>query len=218
MLNGKEINYTKLKQREIYFHCLYPQKIPKCYQYWKDILGKEILTIDMYQTISKTIQGNKQKDFHWKCFHRAIYSETRLQQMGKSNGTCKLCHISVETTCHLLYHCQCINQVWRLLEQKIVELLNIIIDINLCSVIYGIKHGDSKNGKNNEIVINSLLQEAKWQIWKNRNHVKYGEKNTLPVDQLFNKIVKGCKREFELYKNAQRFEIDEFFINIIGNF
>ena len=144
MLNGKEIDNSNLKHREIYFHCLYPQKMPKCYQYWKDILGKETSTKNMYQIISKTIQGNKQKDFHWKCFHRAVYSETRLQQMGKSNGTCKLCNISLETTCHLLYHCQCINYVWRLIEGKVTEMLNVIIDINLCSVIYGIKQGESK--------------------------------------------------------------------------
>jgi hypothetical protein len=45
--------------------------------------------------------------FQWKCLHIIVYSEYRLQKMGKSNGKyickCHLCKNEIESLIHLFY-------------------------------------------------------------------------------------------------------------------
>ena len=35
--------------------------------------------------------------FQWKCLHHIVYSEYRLQKMGKSNGQCHFCKNEIES-------------------------------------------------------------------------------------------------------------------------
>ena len=49
--------------------------------------------------------NRKSFDFHFKYNHRAVYTESRLKQMGRSDGNCKLCKTKTEDLCHLLFEC-----------------------------------------------------------------------------------------------------------------
>ena len=85
-LNNSDRDFWKLKTKEIYFHCLYPIKKPKCIEAWESILHCEISWKDVCKIINKSIQGNKQKQLHWKIIQRALYSEVRLEKIGKSTN------------------------------------------------------------------------------------------------------------------------------------
>jgi hypothetical protein len=49
--------------------------------------------------------------FQWKCLHNIVYSEYRLQKMGKSNGRCHFCKNEIESLMHLFYRCHKIKHV-----------------------------------------------------------------------------------------------------------
>ena len=197
---GKEICLKKVKFKELYFNCLYPANQPKCIIKWQNILGHNVDWKRVCTNLKHSIQGRKQKEFHYKCLHRSIYSEMRLKLMNKSNGVCKLCVSFDETTCHMLYICPSIQQIWLLLEAKIFELTNIRINITVEIVIFGYYENEEKN-RDIQNVINCAIYETKWQIWKHRNDVKYGKKDKVPVNQLMNKIIRQIKTQLELYKN-----------------
>ena len=59
-------------------------------------------------------QNSKCIDFHWKIIQRAIYSESRLQKMKRSDGKCILCKNEIETICHLLFECDKIAPLWKI--------------------------------------------------------------------------------------------------------
>ena len=46
-------------------------------------------------------------------------------------------------------------------------------ELSILEVIFGLYKDEHKKYK---FVGNALIQEAKWQIWKNRCNVKYGKK------------------------------------------
>ena len=54
--------------------------------------------------------------FKWKCLHIIVYSEYRLQKMGKSIGKyickCHLCKNEIDSLIHLFYKCHKIKHVW----------------------------------------------------------------------------------------------------------
>jgi hypothetical protein len=47
----------------------------------------------------------------WECVHNIVYSEYRLQIMGKSNGQCHFCKNEIESLMHLFYRCHKIKHV-----------------------------------------------------------------------------------------------------------
>ena len=60
-INGKGTDPLKLVTNEIYYHCLYLQKIPNCIDSWNRLLGKENNWNMASQNIIKSIQGKKTK-------------------------------------------------------------------------------------------------------------------------------------------------------------
>ena len=71
--------------------------------------------------------------FQWKCINFIIYTESRLQKMGKSNGFCHFCKNNTETLQHLFFQC--------LKIKSIIEELNTII-IALCDQNYVLNEED----------------------------------------------------------------------------
>ena len=101
MLDNSIISLKNVKQKDIYFACLYPITYPSCIPAWKNIFNKNI-DIKTLQVKNDCIFNKKAVDFHWKVIHRSVYTESRLSKMNRSNGVCKLCHTHIETLCHLL--------------------------------------------------------------------------------------------------------------------
>ena len=203
-VDEKNLTIEDLKFKEIYFDTLYPVKKPTCIPSWEARFSKEI---DLKQTVKRSsysIQGNKQDDFHWKVFHRAVYSEMRLNRMGKSNGVCRICNTHNEDLCHLVYFCQKINQVWEKIEQKLENILDTIITLDIETVILGSNSNETDIPKTHHYIANLFIFETKWQLWKNRNCVKYGNKATLNVEELYYKICDACKQQYSLLQATNK--------------
>ena len=71
--------------------------------------------------------------FQWKCIHFIIYTESRLQKMGKSNGLCHFGNNNTETPQHLFFQCLKIKPI-------IEELITMIIA--LCDQNYVLNEED----------------------------------------------------------------------------
>ena len=90
-VNNREVRSLRdLRFKEIYYHNFYPVNMPKCIETWARKLETEIDWRKVCQIMLESVQGRKQNDFHWKCIHRGVFTETRLKKMNRSNGICTL--------------------------------------------------------------------------------------------------------------------------------
>ena len=198
LVNNSEIDPQKFKSKEIYYHCLYPVKIPKFIETWETKLNLEINWKEIFNILSTSIQENKQKQLHWKIIHRAIYTESKLASMGKSNGICKLCNDEVEDLQHLFYNCKQINNIWRSLENLISNKYGFDVLFGVCNILFGINEPILKDYNH---LINLAILECKWQIWKNRNNVKFGKKESLSHLNIFENVKYACSKKLQLVSN-----------------
>ena len=90
-------------------------------------------------------QSNKIKckqsiiQFQWKCLHNIVYSEYRLQKIGKSNGQCHFCKNKIESLMHLFYRCHKIKHVLDELKHifnSIFEKNIVLVENNLIIGVY----------------------------------------------------------------------------------
>ena len=111
--------------------------------------------------------------------------------MRRSDGFCKICKNYTETTSHLLYECNMIRELWLKISQNISNMINFDVILDKCICVIGFYHHDNEHIAN---FVNIILGEANWQIWKHRNEVKFGKKEVLNKDVLFNKIFRSCQQ------------------------
>lgn len=204
-LNNKTISLDKLKTKEIYLHCLYPLKRPSCIEAWESCLNLIINWDKVCKIVNHSFQARKQKQFHWKSVHRCIYTEDRLKQMGKSNGICKICNENVETICHLLCDCIVVKPVWSKMESIIKNVTGINIVLDNESKIFGVCVDELREIN---YIINLIIYETKWQIWKNRNCVRYGKNISLESSNIVRNIEIGYKI------TAQHFKLTKYCTNL----
>ena len=86
-----------------------------------------------------------------------------------------------------------------MIEQKLSNVLNTFVLIDLETVIFGNDIDEPEFPKSNHYIVNLFLYETKWQLWKNRNNVKFGKESTLTVEKLYEKISSACKEESNLF-------------------
>ena len=115
-IENVEIPIEKLKSRNLYFHNLYPRSTPTCCSAWEKNFENKIDWKHIFERVHSTIHIPKIKAFHYKCIHRAIYTECRLKKMKKSDGCCVVCKKADESTCHMFYDCENIVEFWNNLE------------------------------------------------------------------------------------------------------
>ena len=190
--NGKQIEFLKVKFKDIYFKCLYPCQRPTCCAVWEQIFDGIFNWKAIFKTHLSILQSNKKIDFHWKTIHRSIYTEARLAKMKKSNGKCTICKETVETTIHLLHECSIIREIWTKIEKLIQNILGIKVYLDAKIVIFGVTHDDEPAFK---AALNLIILEAKWQIWKHRNNIKYGGQEAKNSTMLVDMIKRNCKAE-----------------------
>lgn len=201
--NDSDIDYKKLQTKSIYYHCLYPTSKPNCIETWEHEFG-ECNWKKIWKIVNNPISHNKKKQLHWKSVHRAIYSETRLERMGKSNGVCTLCKIQDENILHLFVTCTKIKHVWSQIGLWLSDLVNEPIVLNDQVKCFGMWKEELKEVNH---IINLVIIETKWRIWKNRNSVKYGNEKCEELEKLINDIKIGTKediRNFALSKLHKR--------------
>ena len=193
--NNEAIELKQIKQKDLYYLCLYPVNIPKCVENWSRVFHQNLTVQDIFTDYNHTFYNRKSVDFHWKTLHRTIFTETKLKAMKKSDGMCKLCYAEEETICHLLYSCNKIHNVWNKLENFLSKLLEDKITLDVKKVILGYKKFNTPDNNDEKIFFNFMVYNTKWSIWKHRNDVKYGNKKIKNVNVIYDTIVKLCKRD-----------------------
>jgi len=201
-IDNTEVPLKKLKTRDMYLQNLYPVAKPNCTIAWKEIFQKDYEWKQIFNTANASFQTPKVKEFHWKCIHRAVYTECRLKKMKKSNGLCKICHVNEETTCHMLFECHSIRKYWNYLSEICSEILNITYNFDVQQVLFNNKESINETTNN---VLNFVTLESKWQIWKNRSNVKYGNKVHKNNNDILNTVIKQCTQKLEIFKNIEKF-------------
>ena len=201
-INGMDTPLKTLKSRDIYFHNLYPTKKPTCITAWNDIFNQNLDWKHIFNIANTSIQTSKVKEFHWKTIHRAVYTECRLKAMKRSNGICKICNSNEESTCHLLFECDEIKTYWQKLSDILLTKFNVIYLFDIQQILFCNNRTETKVLTD---VINFITAESKWQIWKNRNNVKYGEKHSKESTDILRDTMYQCKQKNETFKQISWF-------------
>ena len=81
------MRYKKVKQKYIFYTCLYPTAPPACVNTWSVVFGAELNMNDIFVQMNISMYKRKCLNFHWKLAHKALFSE-KIQFM---NGNCKIC-------------------------------------------------------------------------------------------------------------------------------
>ena len=198
--NNVDINPLKLTTKEIYYHCLYPCEPPNCINAWKNIF----VSFDwknVCKLLFNPLQSNCKKQYHWRTVHRVLYCEDRLARMGKSNGICTLCNIETEDIVHMLISCDHIKELWTKITVMMNKMFNVNIILDEKNILFGLWVNQLRE-KNH--IVNLIIFETKWQIWKNRNCVKYGKERSKSIDELYRYVNKGIKNDLKLYLDTKR--------------
>ena len=212
-INGKECGINKFKAKDLYYHILYPQKQPNCTAVWNDMLQKELNWSLIFKSRLKAMQDRKRCELHWKIIHRAIYTESRLSKMGRSDGLCKICNQYEETTSHLFYECNLASSLWEYLTRNILCKCNCIFIFTLEDVLFGCQFEGNKGLKD---LVHFLALELKWQLWKNRNNVKYGNKQSMDKENLMKLVLEQCSIHFATIQQCH-INVNEEFASFMFN-
>ena len=167
------------------------------------LLGKIFSINNSTGNIANTsIQTSKVKEFHWKTIHRAVYTECRLRAMKRSNGVCKICNSNEESTCHLLFECGEIRNFWNKLSDILLTKLHVVYPFDIEQILFCNNKTEKKVLSD---VINFITAESKWQIWKNRNNVKYGGKPSKKSGDILRDTIFQCKQKCQTMKLIEKF-------------
>ena len=90
----------------------------------------------------------------------------------------------------MLYYCERINPVWTVIKETVNNIINFEVNIDISMVVLGMS---AREFGISQYIVNLFINEAKWQICKNRNAVKYGKKACITVDKLCATISNGCR-------------------------
>ena len=105
--------------------------------------------------------------------------------MGYSNGLCVICGNAIENTEHLLVDCGKVNNLWKYIEQKLINYDPICGSFTRFNKIAGILKEDQKFDE-----INMILGIVRWEIWKSRCRIQYDndmdKHNSLLKNVIFN--------------------------------
>ena len=89
------------------------------------------------------------------------------------------------------------------MENIIKKILNNVQleNVSIENVIFGVNQSEIQRNESEINVINSIVLETKWQIWKNRNIVKFEKKDSLCVNEIYMHVAKNCQCRFEILLN-----------------
>ena len=173
---------------------------PKAEIKWNDYFHKELPWNEIWKNFrnSDIAITNRMEEFHWKCTHRIIYTESKLHLMNRSNGLCHMCNSETETLPHLFFNCAFSRQLLDIIYTNLYN--NTVFDTtdplgNIDEEIMIL--GDTSNTVMTPIT-NTIIITTKWAIWKVRNIKKFQNKITSPLST-FEIIKNTLKENISLY-------------------
>lgn len=116
---------------------------PNCELKWNIYFNKELPWKQIWSKIYYNFASRKSNQLSWKIIHNIVYTEEKLQKIGRSrNGLCHFCKIQLETLVHLFYGCNVIQELWRRIYNMIQNnarfegLIN--LELNEESILLGL--------------------------------------------------------------------------------
>ena len=162
-LKDGTINLENCKIREIYNLLASDVVKSNAEQSWEAVLGPIDWSV-VYQVQQCSLLERKVRDFRWKVINKCLTTEAKLKHFTDSNGVCKLCELETEDEMHILSDCVSLDNFW----SHIVSLLRRIAEVNVqvqdTLFICGVENND---------LVNVIIEEAKWQVWKRRCLIRY---------------------------------------------
>ena len=131
--------------------------------------------------------------------NRVIHTEQKLALFGLSSGLCKMCNVHQESLVHLLWDRPFAKQIWCKIIPRIELYLLNELDIELVNPIQTVLLGRYTFPSKTKLV-NTLIIETKWMIWKNRNDMKYNN-NISKCNVLLNCIMKNVNNQLHWKKD-----------------
>ena len=117
--------------------------------------------------------------------------------------------------CHLLYECRNVKQIWNNLANQILNKYNCIYHFSIEDVLFGTQDVLNETLKT---FLDYVILEAKWQIWKNRNNVKYGNKHPQNNAYLLKQTIEQCNLQFSTLELCTSFKLDNDLKTLFRNF
>ena len=63
-----------------------------------------------------------------------------------------------------------------------------------------------------------IALEVKWQLWKNRNNVKYGNKQSMNHQQMLKIVLEQCKQQYYVILACKSLKIDKNVLTLLDLF
>lgn len=136
---------------------------------WELIFG-DLNWGTIYKGLWDCLCERKVIEFQWKIIHNGITSETRLKQMNKSDGICKLCQLEEESIRHLLFDCELVQLTWRTIIGWL-KTINNSFKLKETMVLFGLI--ESEELVEHRSLIQYVIFTTNWIIWKRRNKMRY---------------------------------------------
>lgn len=205
----KEIKYAELKLKDIQQIFTIQTKKLICESKWENTLSRGLPWNKIWNCLQKSQASLKAKQFHFKCLHQIVFCEHKLNLLGFSNGICTICGKERETLSHLLWKCEHAQSFWKnivpILDTISVNTLNIDLPNPETVVLLGFFNNPVKCK-----IINTIVFETKWYIWKSRNSIKH-ENVHIDIRLSLLYIRKSVIDQFEHSK-------DKSLLNVLGKY
>ena len=88
--------------------------------------------------------------------------------------------------------------MWNQIESRLAGILNSNYSLSLADVVFA----KSVPNKDHTFIINSFILEAKWQIWKERNRVKFENLKPLTAFKLLDIILNSVKSTLKIIRKT----------------
>ncbi len=165
-ING--LSLKKLKQILVPKLC-----VSVCEQYWQDKFG-DIEWNDVYDIYNNPLLERKIKEFNWKILNKCLSTENRIKYFAESDGVCKLCSIEDENVEHMLFNCDALGEYWSCVFRLLKCVLSSIkVDEQIFFLGFNKEEHPILNTRH---VLNFVLAESKWIVWKRRCIIRYDNK------------------------------------------
>ena len=97
------------------------------------------------------------------------------------------------------------SQIWSLIRNFLYKICKVDLFINVDEILFGVE----LSNRPIENVANFIIIETKWQIWKNRNNVKYNQE-CLSAENIFNNVKTCCKsKAFHVIQQLNKKKINK---------
>ena len=90
--------------------------------------------------------------------------------------------------------------MWNQIESRLAGILNSNYFLCLGDVVFA----KSVPNKDYTFIINSFILEAKWQIWKERNRVKYENHRPLTAFKLLDIVLNSVKSTLKIIRKTSQ--------------